>query len=134
MPAVVETFVSLVDVADCADGHIRAATVGRPGERYLLSGTSISSSELVDHIARMTGHRQPFVLPRGIVPSIGALVGGAGRVRRRDAPFCPELARTLLHGHRYDGSKAERDLGLRYTPLNETLRHTLAWLARRAPP
>ena len=134
LPAVVETFVSLVDVADCADGHIRAADVGRPGERYLLSGTSITSRELVDHVARMTGHRRSFVLPRGIVPSIGALVGGAGRVLRRDAPFCPELARTLLHGHRYDGSKAERDLGLRYTPLNETLRRTLAWLARRALP
>ena len=134
LPAVVETFVSLVDVADCADGHIRAADVGRPGERYLLSGTSITSRELVDHVARMTGHRRSFVLPRGIVPSIGALVGGAGRVLRRDAPFCPELARTLLHGHRYDGSKAERDLGLRYTPLNETLRRTLAWLVRRALP
>jgi dihydroflavonol-4-reductase len=132
LPAVVETFVSLIDVADCTDGHIRAATVGRPGERYILSGTSITSRELVDHIARMTGHRRPFVLPRGIVPSIAALVGGAARVLRRDAPFCPELARTLLHGHRYDGSKAERDLGLRYTPLHETLRRTLAWLARRA--
>jgi dihydroflavonol-4-reductase len=134
LPAVVETFVSLVDVADCTDGHIRAASVGRPGERYLLSGTSTTSRELVDNIARMTGHRRPVVLPRGIVPSIGALVGGAGSVLRRDAPFCPELARTLLHGHRYDGSKAERDLGLRYTPLNETLRRTLAWLARRALP
>ena len=132
LPAVVDTFVSLVDVADCTDGHIRAATAGRPGERYLLSGTSITSRQLVDHIARMTGHRRPFVLQRGIVPPIGALVGGAGRVLRRDVPFCPELARTLLHGHRYDGSKAERDLGLRYTPLNETLRRTLAWLAGRA--
>jgi dihydroflavonol-4-reductase len=132
LPAVVDTFVSLIDVADCTDGHIRAATVGRPGERYVLSGTSITSRELVDHIVRMTGHRRPFVLPRGIVPSIGALVGGAGRVLRRDAPFCPELARTLLHGHRYDGSKSERDLDLRYTPLHETLRRTLAWLARRA--
>jgi dihydroflavonol-4-reductase len=134
LPAVVETFVSLVDVADCADGHIRAASVGRPGERYVLSGTSITTRELVDHITRMTGHRRPFVLPRGIVPSIGALVGGAGRVLRRDPPFCRELARTLLHGHRYDGSKAERDLGLRYTPLHETLRRTLAWLARRDLP
>jgi dihydroflavonol-4-reductase len=121
-------------VADCADGHIRAASVGRPGERYILSGTSITTRELVDHIARMTGHRRPLVLPRGIVPSIGALVGGAGRVLGPDPPFCRELARTLLHGHRYDGSKAERDLGLRYTPLHETLRRTLAWLARRDLP
>lgn len=131
LPAVVDTFVSLVDVEDCTDGHVRAATHGRPGERYLLSGTSITSLELVDHIARMTGHRRPIVLPRRIVPSIGALTGGAGELLRRDPPFCLELARTLLHGHRYDGSKAERDLGLRYTPLHETLRRTLAWLGER---
>ncbi len=131
LPAVVETFVSMVDVEDCTDGHVRAATLGKTGERYLLSGTSIASRELVDHIVRMTGHRRPIVLPRGIVPSIGALVGGSGGLLRRDPPFCLELARTLLHGHRYDGSRAERDLGLRYTPLHETLRRTLAWLGGR---
>jgi dihydroflavonol-4-reductase len=128
LPGVVETFVSVVDIDDCTDGHVRAATLGGPGERYLLSGTSITSRELVDHIARMTGHRRPIVLPRRIVPSIGALVGASGGLLRRDPPFCRELARTLLHGHRYDGSKAERDLGLRYTPLEETLQRTLAWL------
>lgn len=131
LPAVVETFVSIVDVEDCTDGHVRAATLGRAGERYLLSGTSITSRELVDHIAWITGHRRPIVLPRRIVPAIGALVGGSGGLLRRDPPFCRELARTLLHGHRYDGSKAERDLGLRYTPVHETLRRTLAWLGVR---
>jgi dihydroflavonol-4-reductase len=35
--------------------------------------------------------------------------------------------RTLLHGHIYDGSKATRELGLRYTPLEETIRRTVAW-------
>jgi dihydroflavonol-4-reductase len=47
---------------------------------------------------------------------------------RRDTPrICRELARTLTHGHAYDGSKASRELGLRYTPIEETLRHTMAW-------
>jgi dihydroflavonol-4-reductase len=37
------------------------------------------------------------------------------------------MIRTLLHGHRYDGSKATRELGLRYTPLEDTLRRTMDW-------
>ena len=37
----------------------------------------------------------------------------------------------LLHGHRYDGSLAERELGLTYTPVEETVRRTLAWYAER---
>jgi dihydroflavonol-4-reductase len=37
------------------------------------------------------------------------------------------MVRTLLHGHRYDGSRAERELGLRYTPPEETIRRTVEW-------
>jgi dihydroflavonol-4-reductase len=37
------------------------------------------------------------------------------------------MVRTLLHGHTYDGSKATRELGLVYTPLEETLLRTVAW-------
>jgi dihydroflavonol-4-reductase len=37
------------------------------------------------------------------------------------------MVRTMLHGHVYDGSRAARELGLRYTPIEETLRRTLQW-------
>jgi dihydroflavonol-4-reductase len=36
----------------------------------------------------------------------------------------------MLHGHRYDGSKAARELGLRYTPIRDTLRATVDWAVR----
>jgi dihydroflavonol-4-reductase len=50
-----------------------------------------------------------------------------GRVRRSSPRICRELARTLIHGHAYDGSKATRALGLRYTPIEETLGRTVDW-------
>jgi dihydroflavonol-4-reductase len=37
------------------------------------------------------------------------------------------MVRTLLHGHRYDGSRATRELGLQYTDPRETLRRTVEW-------
>ena len=37
------------------------------------------------------------------------------------------MVRTLVHGHRYDGSRAERELGLRYTDPRETIRRTVTW-------
>jgi dihydroflavonol-4-reductase len=37
------------------------------------------------------------------------------------------MVRTLLHGHRYDGSRAERELGLSYTAPRDTLRRTVEW-------
>ena len=48
----------------------------------------------------------------------------------RKPPFCREMVRTLLHGHRYDGSKAARELGLAYTPVEETFRRTIEWARR----
>ena len=43
------------------------------------------------------------------------------------------MVRTLLHGHRYDGSRAERELGLRYTDPRETVARTVDWARRRGP-
>ncbi len=33
----------------------------------------------------------------------------------------------MIHGHAYDGSRATDELGLRYTPVEDTLRRTLEW-------
>jgi dihydroflavonol-4-reductase len=49
------------------------------------------------------------------------------RVARRRPPVCREMVDTLLHGHRYDGSRATRELGLVYTPPEQTLRRTVDW-------
>jgi dihydroflavonol-4-reductase len=35
--------------------------------------------------------------------------------------------RTILHGHRYDGSRATRELGLEYTPVADTFARTIEW-------
>jgi dihydroflavonol-4-reductase len=51
------------------------------------------------------------------------------RLRGRRPRFCREMVRTMLHGHRYDGSRATRELGLVYTPVEETIARTLAWYA-----
>jgi len=45
----------------------------------------------------------------------------------RRPPVCREMVRTLLHGHRYDGSRAARELGLQYTDPRDTLRKTVEW-------
>ena len=67
-----------------------------------------------------------------ILPPIAARIAGAAveaayRVRGRKPPVCREMVRTLLHGHRYDGSRAARELGLVYTPVAETFRRTIEW-------
>jgi dihydroflavonol-4-reductase len=128
LKAVVDTQLSLVDIADCTEGHLLAAAKGKPGERYVLSGATLSLREGLALLDRVAGvEREARTLPPFVTMAVSTAVEALARIRRRDPRICRELARTLLHGHAYDGSKATRELGLRYTPVEETLRRTLEW-------
>ncbi|MGZ4150040.1 MAG: hypothetical protein ACXVQJ_08380, partial [Actinomycetota bacterium] len=127
------TWISLVDVEDCAEGHVLAAERGRPGERYVLCGAALPVAEAVGLLRARTGRPEHVVwVPRVVVRALGPVSAAAARLSRGDdPPVCPAAVRTLLHGHRYDGSRAAEELGLRYTPIEVTLEKTLAWAAER---
>jgi dihydroflavonol-4-reductase len=128
--AFVDTTISLVDIADCVEGHVLGAERGRPGERYVLNGATFSSHEALEIVSGLSGVRHHVrLLPPPVARAAGTLVEGAFRVRGKAPPVCREMVRTLLHGHRYDGSRAARELGLRYTPVEETFRRTIEWAA-----
>jgi len=129
----VRTWLSIVDVDDCAQAHVLAARRGVAGERYLVSGSSVTAPEAVDVLRAISGRpRRVLWLPRVVVRAATPLAAVVERIGGdRDPIVCPGMLRTLLHGHRYDGSRAVRDLGLTYTPLEETLRRTLDWYAER---
>jgi dihydroflavonol-4-reductase len=132
LPVVVETALSVVDVVDCTTGHLLAEAEGAAGERYLLNGFTIGVRDAVAVLRRLTGRPERVrFAPRWLVPVTGAMAQAAGTLARRDLPLCREAVRTLLHGHRYDGSRAERELGLAYTPMELTVRRTLGWYAER---
>ena len=130
LPVFVDTYVSVVDIADCTEAHILAAERGRAGARYVLNGATITSAEALDLIARVSGvhHRVRIVSPP-VARSAAALLEAAYALRGRVPSLCRARIRTFLHGHQYDGSLAERELGLVYTPVEETFRRTIAWAA-----
>jgi dihydroflavonol-4-reductase len=124
----VDTRFSVVDIDDCTRGHLLAAERGTPGERYILCGATLTSEEALALLARMSGRTErPRFVPARIAPPLAGAVEVAFRALRREPPVCRAMARTLLHGHAYDGSRATRELGLEYTPVEDTLRRTAAW-------
>ena len=128
LKAVVDSTLSLVDVDDCATGHLLAAANGTPGERYVLSGATLTVREGLALLGRISGIEQPVrTVPPWLAMAIAATAEAVAWVKRDPPRICRELARTLTHGHAYDGTKAGRELGLRYTPIEETLRRTIAW-------
>jgi len=126
--AFVDTQISIVDIADCVEAHVLGAERGADGERYVISGSTISSREALDIVSELSGVRHDVkLLPAPVARAAGALVEGVYRARGKKPPVCREMVRTLLHGHRYDGSRATRALGLEYTPVADTFRRTIDW-------
>jgi len=126
--AFVDTYVSVVDVDDTVEGHLLAAERGRGGERYVLNGATIPAREALDIVSELSGIRDPVrMLPPALARWGAALAEGVARSRGRTSSLCRARVRTILHGHRYDGSRATRELGLRYTPVADTFRRTIDW-------
>ncbi|HSG78884.1 MAG TPA: NAD-dependent epimerase/dehydratase family protein [Acidimicrobiia bacterium] len=124
----VDTRLSLVSIGDTAEAHVLAADHGVPGERYIVSGATLTLREALALLGEVTGedHGVRF-LPGRPVMAAATIVGGAFRMVRRQAPVCREIVRIMLHGPAYDGSKITRELGLSYTPLREWVGETVAW-------
>ncbi len=124
----VPTNISLVDIDDCVAGHLLAAERGAAGERYLLNGMAFPIKEALALAAEVAGvARHPRLLPPPVAKVAAAIAERGFRLAGRRPPVCREMVRTLLHGHRYDGSRAHRELRLEYTDPRVTLEKTVVW-------
>jgi dihydroflavonol-4-reductase len=128
MKFAVDTRISFLDIADCTAGHLLAEQRGRPGERYVLNGATLTIRELISLVAGTSGiERRVIWLPGRAAMAAAVMIEAGARAARRKPPICREMMRTLLNGHTYDGSRAERELGLHYTPVKDTITRTLRW-------
>jgi dihydroflavonol-4-reductase len=111
-----------------AAGHLLAAERGGAGARYVLNGATVHAREALEILSGLTGvHESVRMAPPVIARGVAAISEGLGRARGKTSSMCRARMRTILHGHRYDGSRATRELGLDYTPLADTFRRTIDW-------
>jgi dihydroflavonol-4-reductase len=123
LPAIVDGETNVVDVRDVAKGHILAAERGRAGERYVLGGHNLSWVELFEHVAELSGVRNPLVV---LPPAAG---DAARAVEEMGLPLAVRAEGFVLMGAnwRYSSAKARRELGYRARPLVRTLTDTIDW-------
>lgn len=128
LPVFADTHISVVDIDDCVEAHLLAAEHGRPGARYVLNGATVTSADAMESLSRLSGvYEKVRILPPPLIRAAAAAGEAVYRLRGRTPSLCRARIRTLLHGHRYDGSLAERELGLDYTPVDETFAKTIDW-------
>lgn len=124
----VRTHLPLVFIDDAAAAHARAAEQGSPGERYLVSGWHPTVDEAIALLGKVgaVAHRVRY-LPWWALAAGATAVEGLWRLVGKEPPYCRAMAREVHHGHVFDASKVERELGLTYTPPEEWLAETVRW-------
>jgi dihydroflavonol-4-reductase len=128
LPVFVDTQVSVVDIRDCVEGHVLAAERGESGRRYVLNGATIHSRKALEIVSVLSGVRDRVrMIPAPVARTAVAMAETAFRLRGKTPSVCRARVRTILHGHRYDGSRATRELGLKYTPVADTFARTIEW-------
>ncbi len=127
LPVMVDTTFSIVDVDDCARGHLLAEERGTPGERYVLSGFTLSVGDALGLLGDLTGRPARIrLIPPGLLRPLGPVADLLGRAVT-SVPVCAESLRQLRAGARYDGSRATRELGLHYRSPRDTFARILDW-------
>ena len=128
-PAYVDTGLNLVDVAECARGHVAALEKGRSGERYILGGENLTLKQILDKLAEITGLPSPKVR----VPYAVALAAGVvdeiitGRILRREPRATVEAVQMSRKKMFVTSAKAERELGWKVVPVDGALRRAVEW-------
>jgi dihydroflavonol-4-reductase len=128
-PAYVDTGLNLVDVTECARGHVAALEKGRSGERYILGGENLTLKQILDKLAAITGLPSPKVR----VPYVMALATGivdeivTGRILGREPRATIEAVRMGRKKMFVSSAKAERELGWKVIPVDSALRRAAEW-------
>jgi dihydroflavonol-4-reductase len=128
-PAYVDTGLNLVDVRECAHGHLIALEKGRSGERYILGGENLTLKQILDKLAAITGLPSPKVK----VPYVMALAAGVvdemvtGRILGQEPRATIDAVRMGRKKMFASSAKAERELGWNPTPVDGALRRAVEW-------
>ena len=128
-PAYVDTGLNLVDVAECARGHVLALEKGKSGERYILGGENLTLKQLLDSLAAITGLPSPRIrLPHFV--ALGAAVVDeviTGRLLGHEPRATVDAVRMGRKKMFVSSAKAERELGWKIVPVEDALRRAAEW-------
>ncbi len=128
-PAYVETGLNLVDVHECARGHIAALERGKTAERYILGGENLSLKQILDKLGAIAGLPSPKVKLPYLVAYAAGLVDEtvSGRLLGREPRATVETVRMGKKKMWASSAKAERELGWKLVTADDALRRAVDW-------
>lgn len=156
LPAVPDAGNYLVDARDVAEACVRVATrsgpvgspvggpLGSPGggplggaggdgaERYVVAGVRRGLPSVCAEVAAALGVRPPRAVPIRVALAVVTAGEAVARLRRRPPHRTRRSVRVLIEAdrRRVSSALAERELGVRFRPLADTIRAEAEWFGR----
>lgn len=122
--------INIIDVVDVARGHIEAARKGKRGELYILGNMNVTMKEFMTLVYRVLG-KEGALLPKVPIPVLGLLTRcfawWSDHISHRTPLSTPAELRYVSQYLFFDNSKARTELGLRFSPIEESLERSIEW-------
>ena len=133
LPGVPPGGTSVVDARDVASAMVTMLERNVPGERFLVAGRCHTLREVVDAVTDASGkERIGFSMPAWFALGMGHASEAWARLTK-GTPLVPlEGVRMLLQNVRPSSARAERELGVKFRPITETIRDVVAWYGAHA--
>jgi dihydroflavonol-4-reductase len=125
-----DVILTWVHVRDVAEAIVRAAEKeDNIGEKYLVCGQQLSIREINEMISEISGVPLPnLTFPDWLAMVNATLLTGLANLIKKPPMWgmATDQIRTTKEGCKADGSKAERELGITYTPIRVALEEAIA--------
>jgi dihydroflavonol-4-reductase len=135
LPGIPPASVSFVDARDVAEIIIAAFEKGRRGEHYLGAGRHMYMRDLMKTYEKVTGVAAPKrAIPALLLWIIAGVQEVTARLTGRPALLSWATVRTMraeFDRSRFNHSKTERELGVQFRSIEETIRDEVDWMRAR---
>ncbi len=128
VPALIEGGYNFVDVRDLVNATINAITMGRPGQKYLLSGNWHSIAEFGDFIQKVSGVKRPWFICPIWLAKLSLPLAKLFLNEEIRLIFNKQTLEILESGHRNISSeKARKELNFKSRSLEESITDSFRW-------
>ena len=122
----IHTYVHVADVAEAI-----VCALEKPdniGEKYLVGKHQLSIQAFNELISEISGAAVPRTAPGIVSLLMATFQTWRADLTKQPPKLAPvDYLRVIRDGCAFDGSKAENELGLTYTPIYNTLQKAIAW-------
>jgi dihydroflavonol-4-reductase len=131
-----DSVLTWVHAKDVAETIVRALEKeGNIGEKYLVGKELVSFQQLNEMVSEVSGVPLPGMrLPDSVAMAMATFATWFADLSKKPPinGMAADQYRTMKLGFRGDGSKAERELGISYTPIRVTIQEAIASYQDRA--